>query len=99
MNQITNHRRPAHPSLSFEIKKRHESQANCIRCENGELSIIDKLKDQLGFSSRSTVLRWIFAQLEHENHLSRWTLEMLSKQKESTSYCDHNDARNFPQSL
>lgn len=79
MGQKTNPGRPAHLPLSFEIKKHCEGQVNRIRCGYDETFIIDKLKDQLGFSSRSTVIRWIFAQLEHENHLSRWTLEMLSK--------------------
>lgn len=84
MNQPANHLKRSQSTLSFKIEHSRDCQINYIHCEQAEISVVDALKDQLGFASRRTVLRWIFAQLENEDHLSRWTLEMLSKKKSPT---------------
>lgn len=83
MRRPVNHFRPRHSSLSFEIAGTRRHQAEYAFWEHPEISIVDTLKDQLGFKNRSTVLRWIFAQLENEDRLSWWTLEMLSKESVS----------------
>jgi hypothetical protein len=67
-------------SISFEIGKGLETRRVAIDLGKHHLELIDELRSILGFKSRGMVLRWIFEQLEHEQHLSRWTCEMLSKQ-------------------
>lgn len=68
-------------SISFEIGEIIEAKPVVINLSNCHIELIDELGSILGFTSRGMVLRWIFEQLEHEQHLSRWTYEMLSKQR------------------
>lgn len=93
MSESVNRLKPVQRKLSFKIERHRGHQVSYIQCEHAEASAIDALKDQLGFASRSTVLRWIFAHLESENHLSRWTLEMLSKKKPPTTNSNQDGTR------
>jgi hypothetical protein len=68
-------------SISFEIGESIESKPVAIDLSKHHIELIDELRSILGFKSRGMVLRWIFEQLEHEQHLSRWTHEMLSRQR------------------
>lgn len=68
-------------SISFKIGESIETKPVAIDLGRHHTELIDELRSILGFKSRGTVLRWIFEQLEHEQHLSRWTREMLSKQR------------------
>ena len=68
-------------SISFEIGESVDTKPVAIDLSKSHIELIDELGSILGFTSRRMVLRWIFEQLEHEQHLSRWTYEMLSKQR------------------
>ena len=68
-------------SISFEIGESIEAKPVVIDLGKSHIELIDELRSILGFKTRGMVLRWIFEQLEHEQHLSRWTHEMLSKQR------------------
>lgn len=68
-------------SISFEIGESIDTKPVAIDLGKHHIELIDELGSILGFTSRGMVLRWIFEQLEHEQHLSRWTYEMLSKQR------------------
>ena len=49
-----------------------------------QLATIDELQALLGFHTRGLAIRWILEQLEHQGPLSSWTLEMLTREVNST---------------
>ena len=71
-------------ALSFEIRQQPSSQRIVVAVAKQHLATIDELQALLGFHNRGLAIRWILEQLEHQGPLRGWTLEMLTREANST---------------
>ncbi len=71
-------------ALSFVIRQQPSSQRIVVAVAKEHLATIDELQAMLGFHNRGLAIRWILEQLEHQGPLSAWTLEMLTREANST---------------
>ena len=70
--------------LSFVIRQERSYQRIVLAVAQEHLATIDELQALLGFHTRGLAIRWILEQLEHQGPLSAWTLEMLTREANST---------------